>query len=80
MAASLFRNCILWNTKIGPDVMEKSLRRPLQLPRPEPSALRQHGIEETEIFGKPARGTFVVSFFLACLAVQELGRFKLVEM
>jgi hypothetical protein len=36
--------------------------------------LREHGIEETEasITGKLNRGTFAVTFFLACLAV--LGR------
>jgi hypothetical protein len=36
--------------------------------------LNQHGLQETEdsITGKLARGTFSVTFFLACLAV--LGR------
>jgi uncharacterized protein DUF6471 len=36
--------------------------------------LNRHGLEETEtsITGKLARGTFAVSFFLACLAVLEL--------
>ena len=36
--------------------------------------LKEHGIEETEasITGKLNRGTFAVSFFLACLAVLEL--------
>lgn len=37
--------------------------------------LKEHGIEETEasITGKLNRGTFPVSFWLACLAVLELG-------
>lgn len=36
--------------------------------------LKEHGIEETEasITGKLNRGTFAVTFFLACLAVLEL--------
>ena len=36
--------------------------------------LHEHGIEETEssLTSKLARGTFAVSFFLACLAVLEL--------
>ena len=36
--------------------------------------LNKHGLQETEtsITGKLARGTFAVSFFLACLAVLEI--------
>jgi hypothetical protein len=36
--------------------------------------LNKHGLQETEtsITGKLARGTFAVSFFLACLAALEL--------
>lgn len=36
--------------------------------------LKEHGIEETEasITGKLNRGTFAVTFWLACLAVLEL--------
>jgi hypothetical protein len=36
--------------------------------------LNKHGMDETEtsITGKLARGTFAVSFFLACLAALEL--------
>jgi hypothetical protein len=35
--------------------------------------LKEHGIEETEasVTGKSNRGTFAVTFFLACLAVLE---------
>jgi Domain of unknown function (DUF6471) len=37
--------------------------------------LNKHGMQETEtsITGKLARGTFAVSFFLACLEVLELN-------
>jgi len=36
--------------------------------------LNKHGLQETEdsITGKLARGTFAVSFFLACLVVLEI--------
>jgi hypothetical protein len=41
--------------------------------------LNRHGLEETEtsITGKLARGTFAASFFLACVAVLELGAIHL---
>jgi hypothetical protein len=41
--------------------------------------LNKHGLEETEtsITGKLARGTFAVSFFLACLAALELEGVRL---
>jgi Domain of unknown function (DUF6471) len=41
--------------------------------------LNKHGLEETEtaITGKLARGTFAVSFFLACLTVLELEGIQL---
>jgi hypothetical protein len=41
--------------------------------------LNKHGLEETEtsITGKLARGTFAVSFFLACLAALELEGLRL---
>ena len=44
-----------------------------------PDRLNKHGLEETEtsITGKLARGTFAVSFFLACLAVLELGGWEI---
>ncbi len=44
--------------------------------------LREHGIEETEssITSKLARGTFAVSFFLACLSVLELEGVRLEEL
>ena len=44
--------------------------------------LRKHGIEETEssITSKLARGTFPVSFFLACLAVLELEGVQLADL
>lgn len=43
------------------------------------SRLREHGIEETEasITGKLNRGTFPVTFWLACLSVLELREMKL---
>jgi len=45
--------------------------------------LRDHGIEdETEgsVTAKLARGTFSVTFFLACLAVLELGGVQLSDL
>jgi hypothetical protein len=44
--------------------------------------LKEHGIEETEssITSKLARGTFAVSFFLACLAVLELDGVRLEDL
>jgi Domain of unknown function (DUF6471) len=41
--------------------------------------LNKHGLQETEtsITGKLARGTFAVSFFLACLAALELDGVRL---
>lgn len=44
--------------------------------------LREHGIEETEssITSKLARGTFAVSFFLACLSVLGLEGVRLEEL
>ena len=44
--------------------------------------LNKHGMEESEtsITGKLARGTFAVSFFLACLAVLELTGVDLAEL
>jgi hypothetical protein len=44
--------------------------------------LKEHGIEETEssVTSKLARGTFAVSFFLACLAVLELEGVTLAEL
>src|SRR5262249_42658609 len=44
--------------------------------------LKDHGIEETEasITGKLNRGTFPVSFWLACLAVLELGETTLEDL
>jgi hypothetical protein len=44
--------------------------------------LQAHGMEETEagIASKLARGTFAVSFFLACLAVLELEGVRLDEL
>jgi hypothetical protein len=43
--------------------------------------LNKHGLEETEtsITGKLARGTFAVSFFLACLVVLEKDEIRLEE-
>ena len=44
--------------------------------------LNKHGMEETEtsITGKLARGTFAISFFLACLAVLELEGVQLEDL
>ena len=44
--------------------------------------LNKHGMEETEtsITGKLARGTFAVSFFLACLAVLEMEGISLEDL
>jgi hypothetical protein len=44
--------------------------------------LKEHGIEETEasITGKLNRGTFAVSFFLACLAVLEMEGVQLTDL
>lgn len=44
--------------------------------------LNKHGLEETEtsITGKLARGTFAVTFFLACLAVLELDGVTLADL
>ncbi len=44
--------------------------------------LKEHGIEETEasITGKLNRGTFAVTFWLACLAVMELTGVDLTEL
>jgi hypothetical protein len=44
--------------------------------------LNAHGLEETEtaIAGKLSRGTFAVSFFLACLAVLELTGVDLTDL
>jgi hypothetical protein len=44
--------------------------------------LNVHGMEETEtsITGKLARGTFAVSFFLACLAVLEMEGVQLADL
>lgn len=44
--------------------------------------LNKHGLEETEtsITGKLARGTFAVSFFLACLAVLEMEGISLEDL
>jgi hypothetical protein len=44
--------------------------------------LKEHGIEETEasITGKLNRGTFAVTFWLACLAVLELTGVDLSEL
>lgn len=44
--------------------------------------LNKHGMEETEtsITGKLARGTFAVSFFLACLAVLEMEGIRLEDL
>ncbi len=44
--------------------------------------LNKHGLQETDttIAGKLSRGTFAVSFFLACLAVLELEGVQLTDM
>lgn len=44
--------------------------------------LNKHGMEETEtsITGKLARGTFAVSFFLACLTVLEMEGVQLTDL
>ena len=44
--------------------------------------LNKHGLQETEtsITGKLARGTFAVSFFLACLAVLEMEGINLEDL
>ena len=44
--------------------------------------LHEHGIEETEssVTSKLARGTFAVSFFLACLAVLEIEGVRLEDL
>ncbi len=44
--------------------------------------LNKHGMEETEtsITGKLARGAFAVSFFLATLAVLEMGEVRLEDL
>ncbi len=44
--------------------------------------LNSHGLEETEtsITGKLARGTFAISFFLACLAVLEMEGIRLEDL
>jgi Domain of unknown function (DUF6471) len=44
--------------------------------------LNRHGLQETEtsITGKLARGTFAASFFLACIAVLELGQIQLEDL
>jgi hypothetical protein len=44
--------------------------------------LNEHGMEETEgsIGAKLARGTFAVTFWLACLAVLELGETTLEDL
>jgi hypothetical protein len=44
--------------------------------------LNEHGMMETEgsIGAKLARGTFSVTFFLACLAVLELGGVQLTDL
>jgi hypothetical protein len=44
--------------------------------------LNAHGLEETEtaIAGKLSRGTFAVSFFLACLAVLEMVGIHLADL
>ena len=44
--------------------------------------LKEHGIEETEasITGKLSRGTFAVTFFLACLAVLEVEGVRLADL
>jgi hypothetical protein len=44
--------------------------------------LNLHGLEETEtsITGKLSRGTFAVSFFLACLAVLEREAVRLADL
>ncbi len=44
--------------------------------------LKAHGMEETEsgIASKLSRGTFAVSFFLACLAVLELEGVRLEDL
>jgi Domain of unknown function (DUF6471) len=44
--------------------------------------LNKHGLQETEtsITGKLARGTFAVTFFLACLAVLELEGVRLEDL
>jgi hypothetical protein len=44
--------------------------------------LNKHGMEETEtsITGKLARGTFAVTFFLACIAVLELEGVRLEDL
>lgn len=44
--------------------------------------LHDHGIEETEasLTSKLARGTFAVSFFLACLAVLEMEGVRLEDL
>ena len=44
--------------------------------------LKEHGIEETEasITGKLNRGTFAVTFWLACLAVLELEEVRLEDL
>jgi hypothetical protein len=44
--------------------------------------LKAHGMEETEgsIGAKLARGTFAVTFFLACLAVLEIEGLQLADL
>ena len=44
--------------------------------------LNKHGMEETEtsITGKLARGTFSVTFFLACLTVLEIEALQLADL
>jgi hypothetical protein len=44
--------------------------------------LNKHGLQETEtsITGKLARGTFAVSFFLACLTVLEMEAVRLEDL
>ena len=47
-----------------------------------PIRVKKHGIEETEasITGKLNRGTFAVTFWLACLAVLELEGVRLADL
>jgi Domain of unknown function (DUF6471) len=42
--------------------------------------LNKHGLEETETSITGSRGTFAVSFFLACLAVLELEGVRLEDL
>ena len=73
----------MWGVKASRFPLRRNLKRAGVGYKELAERLNTHrGMEETEtsITGKLARGTFAVSFFLACLAVLEMEGVQLADL